>query len=303
MSRHFGRVDHRKVKYVLLRYRVQLAFVIVFSFATNFLVLYVILQNLFIVGLVLGNYIAGVIFVLLLNDIELSRNAHTHSDEFSQPKTAEHEFYTVLWEESCANAGFCSGGVYVVSPRDPTRCPSYFETFAVSRQYPFSKERKLFIHKTMLGRFTPMQMRAIVLHESGHMLWVPFVVRYLVAIATLPINMILSSVALVRRKCTQVYVARLLHWFERELYWVSRFCVVQSEEYAADAHVAKMQGTATHIIDVLLFLELELLFLHPVNWKRGVLGPKWKEDAHLHTHPLTLDRIARLQALHEDSRY
>lgn len=292
MSSLFGTIDRAKVKKAFLEYRVRLCAIVVSALAINFSVLYVVLQNLNLVLFISALYVVAALSAILLREVEESLNYKSPPPlEFYQPETLEHDRYTALWEEACINTGFCSGGVYVISRFSSDQQM----TFGLARSPLFAKGKRmsaLFMSEKMLGKFTEMQMKAIVLHECGHMRWMPLGVRYAVFIASLPISMMLAFVFFVRSKSTQLHLTRGLYLAERILHFMSHFHAQQSEEYAADAHAAEQMGTAKHIIDALTKAE-------------GILTGDFEvknivRNAHLNTHPSTSDRILRLRALHKD---
>jgi Zn-dependent protease with chaperone function len=292
MSSLFGAVDRAKVKNALLEYRIRLCAIVVSALAINFSVLYVVLQNLNLVLLISTLYVMVALSAILFSEVEASLNYKSPSSpEFYQPETLEHDRYTALWKEACIKTGFCSGGVYVISRFSSDQN----NTFALARSPLFVKGKRmsaLFMSEEMLGKFTEMQMKAIVLHECGHMRWTPLGVRYAVLIASLPISMILLFVFFVRSKSPERHLTRGLYLAERILYFMSHFHAQQSEEYAADAHAAEQMGTATHIIDALA--KAERILSGDLEVRNIV------RNAHLNAHPSTFDRIARLRALHED---
>lgn len=296
MSSLSGPVDQAKVQNAFLEYRLRWCAVIVSALAINFSVLYVVLQNLNLVLIMSVMYVVGALLAILFGEVESRlRRKGPRPPELYQPETSEHDCYTALWKEACAHTRFCSGGVYVIS-----RFSSNQSTFGISRSSLFSKGKRvsrLFVAEEMLGEFTEMQMKAIVLHECGHMRWTPLGMRYAVLIATLPMSMILSLIVFVRRKSPQPHLIRALYLVERMLYFVSPFPVLQSEEYAADAHAAAQMGTARHIIDALTKLE-EILF-----GDLELARVMEKMNAHLNDHPPTLARISRLRALHANGSH
>lgn len=292
-----GCVDQAKAASALMGYRVRWCAVVFFAFAANFAALYVVFQNLAFACVLMVFYISGIVSSILLNESRQLRRHENLSAEFSQPKTSEYECYKTLWEEACANAGFRSGGVYVVTPDDPLAESRHTDSFGVSHPMLLSNKRALFIRAEMLGKFTLPQMKAIVLHEYGHMRWMPLLLRYAADIATFPPSVLLSSVSFVRSRSPQRPVVVTLYFVERVLHFISLPRASQIEEYAADAYAAQQMGTAKHLISALLRLQ-KVAFARIGHEERRNMGAKRVRDAHLHTHPLTPDRILHLRALH-----
>lgn len=298
MSGLLGKIDQAKVDRALLRYRAEWGIVFVLALTVNFLVLYLVFRNRYIVGAAAALYVLAAVFSFFFFEFDMFRHRDEQlSAEYSQPATPELECYARLWDEACARAGFCSGGVYVFTPHS-IASGRYLKTLAVSRHLFFSKERRLLIREEMLGKFTEAQMRAMVLHEYGHMQWMPLPVRYAVFIVTQPVDHLLCAIVYLRDRLSGANAVRVLYLLERVLYFVSNFSARQTEEYAADAYAAKEMGTAKHFIDVLLKLHTEILFAHMDDSERRVMGTLREMNAHLYDHPLTLDRIVRLRALH-----
>ena len=302
MSHVLGHIDQGKVRRAFLFHRTKWCGVIVLALVLIFSALFVVLQDHYFACAVLVIYVMAAMFGILFSEVhQIRKYRRPLSAQFFQPATSEHKLYTALWEESCRKAGCRSGGVYVLAPPDASCFSEHMDTFGISPGLLFVNERRLYISEGMLGKFTEPQMRAIVLHECGHMQWMPLVMRFVLDIAVVPSSTLLDSIAHARLRVVSPRMQSILYIIERALYFASIWSASQSEEYAADLYAAQQMGTAQHIISALHKLESDIVFAHLSHEEKEKEAAKLEMNAHLQDHPRTPKRIARLLALHDRS--
>ena len=180
------RVDPRKAKNAIWRYRFTCVWVFVingiFNYLSIFLLCYVMSSNAHIAKyaatVLLGWGLGFLLLIFFLSDIVClyQRKSSSLLVGCVQGKIPEYYLYTAEWNRECAHAGIYPGEVYIVSSSSVLGVTN----FALMNSPCFIPiPPTLLVSERMVGRFTLPELRAVMGHECGHIRHLPNVARRL----------------------------------------------------------------------------------------------------------------------------